>query len=41
VVGKGNGDYFRKLLARPETLNRFAPKTAFTPKVIEAMASGV
>jgi glyoxylase-like metal-dependent hydrolase (beta-lactamase superfamily II) len=35
VVGKGNGDYFRKVLARPETLNRFAPKTAFTPKVIE------
>jgi len=35
VVGKGDGDYFRKVLARPETLNRFAPKTAFTPKVIE------
>ena len=35
VVGKGNGDYFRKLLARPEKLNRFAPKAAFTPKVIE------
>lgn len=35
VVGKGNGDYFRKILARPETLNRFAPKAAFTPKVIE------
>ena len=35
VVGKGNGDYFRKVLARPETLNRFAPKTAFTAKVIE------
>jgi glyoxylase-like metal-dependent hydrolase (beta-lactamase superfamily II) len=35
VVGKGDGDYFRKVLARPETLNRFAPKAAFTPKVIE------
>jgi glyoxylase-like metal-dependent hydrolase (beta-lactamase superfamily II) len=35
VVGKGNGDYFRKVLARPETLNRFAPKSAFTPEVIE------
>jgi glyoxylase-like metal-dependent hydrolase (beta-lactamase superfamily II) len=35
VVGKGNGDYFRKLLARPETLNRFAQKKSFTPKVIE------
>ena len=35
VVGKGDGDYFRKVLARPETLNRFAPKTAFTAKVIE------
>jgi glyoxylase-like metal-dependent hydrolase (beta-lactamase superfamily II) len=35
VVGKGDGDYFRKVLARPETLNRFAPKMAFTAKVIE------
>jgi len=35
VVGKGDGDYFRKVLARPETLNRFAPKLAFTAKVIE------
>ncbi len=35
VVAKGNGDYFRKVLARPETLNRFAPKSAFTAKVIE------
>ena len=35
VVGKGDGEYFRKILARPETLNRFAPKTPFTPKVIE------
>jgi glyoxylase-like metal-dependent hydrolase (beta-lactamase superfamily II) len=35
VVGKGNGDYFRKVLARPETLNRNAPKSAFTPKVVE------
>jgi len=35
VVSKGDGDYFRKLLARPETLNRFAPKKAFTAKVIE------
>jgi glyoxylase-like metal-dependent hydrolase (beta-lactamase superfamily II) len=35
VVGKGNGDYFRKALERPETLNRFAPKMPFTPKIIE------
>jgi glyoxylase-like metal-dependent hydrolase (beta-lactamase superfamily II) len=35
VVGKGNGEYFRKILARPETLNRFAPKQAFTAKVVE------
>jgi glyoxylase-like metal-dependent hydrolase (beta-lactamase superfamily II) len=35
VVGKGNGDYFRNLLARSETLNRFAPKAPFTAKVIE------
>jgi len=35
VVGKGDGEYFRKVLARPETLNRFAPKAAFTAKVIE------
>ena len=35
VVAKGDGDYFRKVLARPETLNRFAPKKPFTPKVIE------
>ena len=35
VVGKGDGDYLRKVLARPEALNRFAPKTPFTAKVIE------
>jgi glyoxylase-like metal-dependent hydrolase (beta-lactamase superfamily II) len=35
VVGKGDGDYFREFLTRPETLNRFAPKNAFTPKVVE------
>jgi len=35
VVGKGDGDYFRNVLSRPETLNQYAPKTAFTPKVIE------
>jgi len=35
VVGKGNGEYFRNVLARPETLNRFAPKAPFTAKVIE------
>jgi glyoxylase-like metal-dependent hydrolase (beta-lactamase superfamily II) len=35
VVGKGNGDYFRKLLAQTEALNRFAPRAAFTPQVIE------
>jgi len=32
-------DYFRKLLARPETLTDSRPKTAFTPKVIEVDAS--
>ncbi len=36
VVGKGDGEYFRKVLVRPETLNPDAPKKAFTPKVIEA-----
>jgi len=35
VVGKGNGDYIRKVLVRPETLNPDAPKKAFTPKVVE------
>jgi glyoxylase-like metal-dependent hydrolase (beta-lactamase superfamily II) len=35
VMGKGDGDYFRKALARPETLNPDAPKRAFTPKVVE------
>jgi len=35
VVGKGDGDYFRKVLARPETLNPDAPKKTFTPKVAE------
>jgi glyoxylase-like metal-dependent hydrolase (beta-lactamase superfamily II) len=35
VVGKGDGDYFRRVLARPETLNPDAPKRAFTPKVVE------
>jgi glyoxylase-like metal-dependent hydrolase (beta-lactamase superfamily II) len=35
VVGKGNGDYIRKALVRPETLNPDAPKKAFTPKVVE------
>ena len=35
VVGKGDGDYYRRVLARPETLNPEAPKKAFTAKVIE------
>jgi glyoxylase-like metal-dependent hydrolase (beta-lactamase superfamily II) len=35
VVGKGNGEYFRRLLARPEKLNPEAPKKAFTAEVIE------
>jgi glyoxylase-like metal-dependent hydrolase (beta-lactamase superfamily II) len=35
VVGKGSGDYFRKVLARPEKLNPEAPKKAFTAEVIE------
>src|SRR5579872_4684884 len=35
VMAKGDGDYFRKVLVRPETLNPDAPKKAFTPKVIE------
>jgi hypothetical protein len=30
-----NGNYFRKVLARLETLNRFATKKLFTSKVIE------
>ena len=35
VVGKGNGEYLRQALVRPETLNPDAPKKAFTPKVVE------
>ena len=35
VMAKGDGDYFRKALVRPETLNPNAPKKTFTPKVIE------
>lgn len=35
VVAKGDGDYFRKALMRPETLNPDAPKQTFTPKVVE------
>ena len=35
VVGRGDGDYFRAALSRPETLNWNAPKQKFTPKVIE------
>jgi len=35
VVGKGNGDYFRKVLARPQTLNWNAPEKYTTPEVIE------
>ncbi len=35
VVGPGDGDYFRRALARPETQNWNAPKQPFTPQVIE------
>jgi metallo-beta-lactamase superfamily protein len=35
VVGKGSGEYFRRVLARPETLNPEAPKNKFTAEVIE------
>jgi glyoxylase-like metal-dependent hydrolase (beta-lactamase superfamily II) len=35
VIGKGDGDYLRKALMRPESLNPDAPKKAFTPKVVE------
>jgi glyoxylase-like metal-dependent hydrolase (beta-lactamase superfamily II) len=35
VVGKGDGEYFRAALSRPETLNWNAPKQNFTPKVVE------
>jgi glyoxylase-like metal-dependent hydrolase (beta-lactamase superfamily II) len=35
VVGKGNAEYFRKVLARPEKLNPDAPKKPFTAEVIE------
>jgi glyoxylase-like metal-dependent hydrolase (beta-lactamase superfamily II) len=35
VVGKGDADYFRKVLVRPETLNPDAPKRPFTAKVVE------
>src|SRR4029077_17854318 len=33
VMAKGDGDYFRKALARPETLNPDTPKKAFMAKV--------
>ena len=35
VLGKGNGEYLRQALVRPETLNPDAPKKTFTPKVVE------
>lgn len=34
VVGKGDGDYFRKVLTAPQTLNRYGVKTV-TPRVME------
>jgi glyoxylase-like metal-dependent hydrolase (beta-lactamase superfamily II) len=34
VVGKGDGDYFRKVLTAPQTLNRHVVN-AVTPRVIE------
>lgn len=34
VVGKGDGDYFRRVLAAPQTLNRYDVETV-TPRVIE------
>ena len=35
VVGKGDGEYLRRVLARPETLNPEAPKKPFKAQVIE------
>jgi glyoxylase-like metal-dependent hydrolase (beta-lactamase superfamily II) len=35
VVGKGDGDYFRRALARPYTLDWNAPKKPFHARVIE------
>jgi glyoxylase-like metal-dependent hydrolase (beta-lactamase superfamily II) len=35
VVGKGNGEYFRRALARPQTQNWNAPENYKTPEVIE------
>jgi hypothetical protein len=35
VVGKGDGEYLRRALARPETLNPEAPKKKFAAEVIE------
>jgi glyoxylase-like metal-dependent hydrolase (beta-lactamase superfamily II) len=35
VVGKGDGEYLRRALARPETLNPDAPKKKFAAEVIE------
>jgi glyoxylase-like metal-dependent hydrolase (beta-lactamase superfamily II) len=34
VVGKGDGDYFRKVLTAPQTLNRYSVETV-APRVIE------
>ena len=35
VVGKGDGDFFRKVLSAPQNLNTNKPAGAVTPKVIE------
>ena len=35
VVGKGDGEYFRRALARPETMNWNAPAKPFAANVIE------
>ncbi len=35
VVGKGDGEYLRRALARPESLNPEAPKKKFAAEVIE------
>ena len=35
VAGKGDGEYLRRALARPETLNPEAPKKKFAAEVIE------
>jgi len=41
VVGQGNGEYFKKVLATPDSLGADAPKKKFIPSVVEVAGSYV